>query len=249
LRPCFFWWYAFSTMRKPRFFWLAIFFIPLALAMAINQLTQHSETKVLLVRPPENIQRMTFGYDELLSDLLWIRVIQNFDSCGKDGYVETRDYSKGVKLNDLEPCNYSWVYQMIRAITDLSPEFYTAYYYGGLNLSYLVRDIEGAKEIYNRGIERFPGNVPLLFSAAYHMLAEVKDESAAAVLLLRAAKAGAPSHIMDIATKLFSKEGRRIYAENQLKAFIANLDEDDPFRKKLESRLEALRLEISKERK
>jgi hypothetical protein len=195
----------------------------------------------LLIRPPEKIERLTFGYNEALADLLWIRVLQNFDSCGRDGRAEDRDYKKGVNLTQLPVCNNSWVFQMIDAITNLSPRFFAAYYFGGLNLSYLVNDIEGAEKIYAKGLVAFPNDLRLLFSAAYHMLENVKDKPRAAHLMLQAAQAGAPTYFMEVAARLFDSGGRKKFAIRQLEKFLEEVPPEDKFRAKLEARLKQLR--------
>lgn len=223
--------------------------LALGIAMVLNRNSELSASSTVLIRPPENLLKLSFGYNDVVADSLWLRVIQNFDACGRNGIAETYDYSKGVDLNNIPICNHSWVYHMVNAVTDLSPKFYTPYYYGGMNLSYLVRDIEGAKDIYDKGLKQYPINMPLLFSAAYHYLQEVKDEKSAAALLIKAAKAGAPSHVMDLAARLYSKDGRRLYAQKQLSNFVENLPEDDAFRIRLQERLKIINEEVNQDKK
>lgn len=209
----------------------------------LNYKHPYAPSSTLLVNPPPNLKLLDFGYSEVIADSMWIRVIQNFDACGKNGIAEVYDFTKGVDLAAIPVCDFSWVYQMVNSISDLAPRFYNAYYYGGMNLSYFVNDVKGAARIYEKGLRQFPGDLRLLFSAAYHMLEQVKDEKKASVLLFQAAKAGAPSFFMGLAAKLFSKDGRNAYAQEQLEKYIQDLPEDDAFHERLDERLRLLKEE------
>ena len=71
-------------------------------------------------------------------------------------------------------CNEGWVYHMLDRITDFSPRFLYAYVHGGLLLSIVVDDREGARQIFEKGLKAFPDHYNLNYHAAYHYLAEVK---------------------------------------------------------------------------
>ncbi|MBU0478021.1 hypothetical protein KKC91_05595 [bacterium] len=65
------------------------------------------------------IQRPALGFDNIASDVLWIKTIQ---------------YMAGVKKADVESSDI--IYQMFERVTDLDPLFTTAYTFGGLAISH-----------------------------------------------------------------------------------------------------------------
>lgn len=69
--------------------------------------------------PPRELSHLTFGYQEVIADSLWIRIIQDLGFCDQP-------LSKNVCKNQ------SWLYKMIDAATDVSPNFRKPYELGGL---------------------------------------------------------------------------------------------------------------------
>ena len=65
------------------------------------------------------IQRPVLGFDNIASDVLWVKTIQ---------------YMAGVKKMDVKSANT--IYQMFERVTDLDPLFTTAYTFGGLAVSH-----------------------------------------------------------------------------------------------------------------
>ncbi len=65
------------------------------------------------------IQRPVLGFDNVASDILWIKAIQ---------------YMAGIKKADVKSSNV--IYQMFERVTDLDPLFTTAYTFGGLAVAY-----------------------------------------------------------------------------------------------------------------
>ncbi|MEZ4873057.1 MAG: hypothetical protein R2827_12630 [Bdellovibrionales bacterium] len=176
-----------------------------------------SESKSFLV-PPKEIVYMTFGYENVLADSLWIRVIQDLDVCdpygqhGVEEYLSTwkpqRDLdprfktAENANLDDLimtewKPprCHKGWVYHMLDRITDLSPKYRRVYISGGLHLSIVVDDREGAELLYDKAVKNLPDNWQLAYHAGYHALYETRKFSKAADMFRLAAQHGAPPWI------------------------------------------------------
>ena len=65
------------------------------------------------------IQRPALGFDNIASDVLWIKTIQ---------------YMARVKKMDVKSADI--IYQMFERVTDLDPLFTTAYTFGGLAISH-----------------------------------------------------------------------------------------------------------------
>ncbi len=181
----------------------------------------------LFIAPPKNINRLTFGLKDVITDSLWIRAIQGLDSCDK---------SIGKNLCQ----NESWLYKMIDAITELSPEFRIPYAAGSLALTILISDIDGATKIFEKAAKAFPKDWPMLYRAAYHYLYEVKDKKRAAELLVQAGKSGAPNWVFSLAGRLYSDDGELQLAENLLAEMKAT-DQDERIIKRLEEKIESVK--------
>lgn len=166
-----------------------------------------------LIPPPPQIERFAFGYQEIIADMLWIRALQDFDYCDSE-------IAKNVCRNN------SWLYLMLDAITNLSPNFRIPYAAGSLALTVIITDVDGATKIFEKGIKAFPTDWPMLYRAAYHYLYEVGDKSRAAELLILAGKNGAPPWVFSLAGRLYDDSGKRELAEKLLEQMIA--DKHDP---------------------
>lgn len=166
-----------------------------------------------LIPPPPQLERFAFGYQEVIADTLWIRALQDFDYC--DSKI-----AKNVCRNN------SWLYLMLDAITNLSPNFRIPYAAGSLALTVVISDIEGATKIFEKGVQKFPNDWPLLYRAAYHFLYEVNDKKRAAELLIQAGKNGAPSWVFSLASRLYSDSGKVDLAKALLEQMIR--EKQDP---------------------
>ena len=148
------------------------------------------------VAPPRGLEHFHFGFRYAMADLFWIRALQDFDFCEE-------------KLDSQICRGRGWLYQTLDVVTTLDSQFRTAYSAGGLALSVLVSDIEGASKIFDRAVVAFPDDWILLYKAAYHALYEEKDTLKAAGLMERAARRGAPDWVFSLAGRLYSDSGRR----------------------------------------
>ena len=120
---------------------------------------------------------------------------------------------------EFKVCKNSWAYQMLNAITRLSPRFYVAYSIGGVTLSILVEDPIGAKIIFDRGLENFPEDWRLLYRNAYHSLFEFFDFERASELLKKAGDHGAPLWVYSLSSRLKTKKGQKELALSVLNNF------------------------------
>lgn len=98
------------------------------------------------------------GQKRFISSLYWISTIIESD----------HDHYKGKDLN-------SWMFLRFRTISILEPKFYETYNFGGLYLSIIKDDLEGASYLYNKGIEIYPSDINLLKNASFHFYFEVQD--------------------------------------------------------------------------
>jgi hypothetical protein len=158
-----------------------------------------------LIPPPQGIKHFTFGFDEVMSDTLWLRLLQDFSVCenAKDGVAHTEGRTSTEPM-----CKQSWVFQMLNAITDLAPRWRLPYATGAIMLSVVVDDREGASRIFEKGLVQFPNDYSLNYRAAYHFLWEEKAPEKAAKYLLKAAQGGGPSWMYALAGKIYSEAGQ-----------------------------------------
>lgn len=205
---------------------LGIFaFVAVAITSQMNG--GYDMTQKQFIAPPPMIERMTFGYGEVMADLLWIRAVQDFDYC---------DQQVGENV-----CrNNSWLYLMLDAITTLSPKFRVPYAAGALALTVIITDIDGATKIFDKGVKAFPNDWPILYRAAYHYMYEVKDNKRAAELLIQAGKNGAPPWVFTLAGRLYSDAGNLELAESVLQDMI-NTEQDPVLIKRLQDKIQSMK--------
>lgn len=179
--------------------------VPIIIAVAGLSITRLDIEKIEvskqreLLSPPKDLQYFTFGYRHLFADLLWIRSLQDFNYC-----------EKLIKTNFCQ--GQGWLYHMLDLITDLSPHFRMAYSAGGVALTIIVSDIEGASKFFDKAVERFPNDWQILYKAAYHANFEEKNRLKAGHLVERAARNGGPFWIWSLAANLYTEGGERTLA-------------------------------------
>ena len=154
--------------------------------------------------PPKGIVHLTFGYNEPMADIMWIRSIQDFDYCEQ-------------KIDKMNCRDNSWLYKIIDVVTDLSPKFRIAHSMGPVALSIIISDIPGASKIFDKATERFSKDWVILGRAAYHALYEEDDRSKAARLLKQAAENGGPYWYYSLAGRMFAEGGEMELGEALLK--------------------------------
>ena len=81
-------------------------------------------------------------------------------------------------------------------------------------LSVMVSDISGASKVFDRAVQEFPNDWPILYRASYHALLEEKNKSKAAGLLIKTAQNGGPPWAYDLAGRLYSESGQVELAES-----------------------------------
>ncbi len=189
-----------SYKRLPSFF---VFFLAIALVGISSEkpFSDFRRERGLRLAPPEGLEHFSVGFREVLADSFWIRVIQDFDYC---------DEPAGGKS-----CRgKGWVYQVIRAMADFSPHFRDGIYTGALMLTVVVNDIPGASHIFDRAVELFPKDWPVLYGASYQAMVEEKNKPKAARLLQAAAENGAPTWLYALATKMYVEGGEKAMAQS-----------------------------------
>ncbi len=196
------------------------------------------EVKNVVIFPPSGIEHFALGFNEVLSDIFWIRVVQNLDYCERGDNGQRASFREEDSMQSL--CHRGWVFQMLDTITDLSPRFRLPYIAGGTTLSVLVDDREGARLIFDKGLKRFPEDWGLAYRAAYHYLYELKDSRRAADLLLLAYRNGGPEWLPLLVSRLYSKTGQKILGVTILQDLLRRKGLSERVKKRAEKKLKTL---------
>lgn len=193
-----------------------------------NALTAENK---FLAPPPEHLEYFHFGFRESMADSLWLRWIQDNDSCQTylapaRPLIAVREDADDVLITNPRNkiCDQSWGFKMLDAITRLAPKFLMPYIAGAITLSVVVEDYEGATVIFERGLVQYPNDWSLLYRAAYHFLYDRKDLPRAASLLQRSVDNGAPSWINSLASRLYTRVGQVELGLESLMAYRKTLD-------------------------
>jgi len=182
---------------------LAIAGLPALVLIIISNLNFNGDlTKAnnLYMTPPQGIEHFTLGFNGIMADSMWIRVLQDFDYCEN-------------KVGRLLCEGQGWVYHLINSISYIDPHFRIPLFTGGLVLTVVVNDKEGASKIFDRAVELYPNDWPILYEAGYQALFIEKNKPKAAQLLERAGNAGAPKWVYALSAKMYTLAGEREYAE------------------------------------
>lgn len=100
----------------------------------------------------------SLGQKRMISSFLWVITLLESDL-------------KHYKKKDLN----SWMYLRFSTISKIDPSFYENYLFGGQYLSVIKDDLQGAKEIYEKGLKSFPEDFWLNYHAAFHYYFELHD--------------------------------------------------------------------------
>lgn len=207
---------------------LALFFY----GMIVSSVQTRYEKPIVepKIYPLKEQKRFSLGFNDIMADLYWLRVIQNIDYCENANYGR-KSSNPGLGMDEIlsanlrnSRCHKGWVYQMLNLVTDLAPKFRKVYRVGGELLSVAVDDREGARLIFDKGIKQFPAYWELLYSASYHYLFEYQNPEKAADLLIQAAENGGPFWFRQMAGTLYTKAGRFVMAEVTLRSYVENYE-------------------------
>ena len=196
------------------------------------------EKKPLYFAPPNVLQHFSLGYRDFLSNILWLRFMQDSDFCSfKQGIPK---YGRGPK----KYCEFGWSYKMVDAITELAPQFKSPYTFSALVLSIFTGDTKGAERILQKGLKQFPEDWRINFYAAYLYAKEIKKPELAALYAYRAAQNGGPFWLYSLAAKQYGEADYSILGESILKNLLKK-----PFpehqKKALKEELEGFRHQYS----
>lgn len=170
---------------------------------------------------------IAIGNKRLISNLLWIQTLLESD---QDKY-QPRDFS-------------NWMYLRFKNISELEPKFYENYLWGGMYLSIIKDDIEGAADIYERGLKYYPNDYRLNFNAGFNYYFEMGDFKSGLSKLEKIENLNeTPSAIKFIINKLRFSQSHDYESALKFLEFSYNNTKDDVLRKKLYGDIYALKAE------
>lgn len=172
----------------------------------------------MLLYPKDLVRHFHFGYNEVVSDLQWVRLLQDFDLC-EQALLKPGEPRTGHDRRTAD-CVKGWVYWMLDSITTLAPRNRLPYDAGATVLMVIVDDIEGARLIFEKGLEQFPNDWILNYRLAYLYFKEIGDNAKAAKHFQIAGDNGAPEWVMSLSARLYSEKGRLEFAKSMLVEFL-----------------------------
>ncbi len=220
---------------------LRVSFLFFVLSAAFYLRREDYKTSELRVYPNPVAKYFTFGYEYAVADAIWIKVLLNLDYCESN---LSPTYNAGLNLKEIlsenlskSRCHMGWLYQWMNLASDLDPKFRAIYSSGATSLSILVDDREGARQLFNKGLKRFPKDWVLNYRAAYHYLYEMQEAERAAELMMVSYKNGGPDFLPALAAQLYSGVGKAEFAKVFLQEFIEENPDSihiDQIRKRLQ---------------
>ncbi|MFP5385493.1 MAG: tetratricopeptide repeat protein [Bacteriovoracia bacterium] len=128
----------------------------------------------------------SLGNKRLFSSFIWVQTLLESDL----------EKYKGKDLN-------SWMYLRFKTIASLDPRFYENYLFGGMFLSIVKDDLEGAADIFESGLKYYPRDYKLNYNAGFNYYFEMGDfEKGLEKLQLIENHPDAPEPLASIVSKL-----------------------------------------------
>src|SRR5581483_3943749 len=170
----------------------------------------------------EYLKVAALGYDQLLADLLWLRVIQ---------IVGERTVNNTA---------YEWVYHALDVVTTLDPKFAYAYEMGGVTLCTLANQPEKADALLSKGVKENPEVWQLPFYLGFNEFFYLNDYKSAAEHMTQAAKIpGRPDFVPKLASRLLVQGGEPLTAVEFLERTVAQT-RDEKVKEALRHRMEEI---------
>jgi len=142
----------------------------------------------------ENLKIVSLGYDQLVSSLLWLKIIN----------------VTGTK--DLPPAGYEWLYQALDRVTTLDPKYEYAYQFAAINMTILGKQPTKGNRLLYKGLKENPQTWYIPFYIGFTEYYYFGNYPSAAENMARAASIpGRPEFLPGLAAGLFmeAKESSR----------------------------------------
>src|SRR5512146_554046 len=185
----------------------------------LDRLRGDSLQEVLWVPSAKVLKRLSLGYDGLLADIYWTRVVQYFGG---------KHYTRAMQYKLLAP--------LLDITTELDPHLLVAYQFGSVFLAQAPPEGAGepdkAVALVERGIRRNPEDWKLYYNLGFIHYSERRDAAAAAQSFERGSQVpGAPPALKVLAAAMEQGAGNtkvarflweKIYESTEDKMIRAN---------------------------
>lgn len=166
---------------------------------------ESDRTRVLYVRSPAAMKRLTFGFQAVAADVYWIRALQHY---GGDR-LRKRPQSTGRK--------YELLYPLLDIATSLDPYFNIAYRFGAIFLGEPFPGGAGrpdlAVALLRKGISAMPSKWQYYHDIAFVYYWRVRDYKSAAQWFQRAAEQpNAPNWLPSVSASMLTRTQDRATA-------------------------------------
>lgn len=215
------------TTRNYQTLVIAILFF--LMAIFIHSQRQKPEIKVSKQDSAYNVNStflrlVSAGNKRVFSNILWIQTLMESD---QEKYKK-KDFA-------------DWMYLRFLSISTLDPLFYENYLYGGMYLSVIKDDLEGAAKIFDLGLEKYPEDYRLIYYAGFNYFYELGDYKKGHELLKRIENhPKAPDVLKFIVTKLQFELTKDYDLTISLLKAKWDMAVDETIRKKIEADLYAV---------
>jgi tetratricopeptide (TPR) repeat protein len=214
---------------------LLIICASISFIIAVNFHTNYKRPEIIVSKQASAVnintiflRLLSFGNKRLIADTLWIQTLLESDL----------EFYKGDPFNN-------WMYLRFSSIAELDPKFYENYLWGGQYLSIIKDDLEGAADIMNRGLAKFPDDYRLNFNQGFNYYFEMENIEKAIPYLERVENhPSAPRFITSLLIKLKHESGADPLLTIAIIKEAYDKTEDQTLKNKLAKDLYALKAEI-----
>ena len=209
---------------RPGFMWALV---PILVAMTVVLIFKIEEQRPASARAEElsylpsgsYLRIAALGYDQLVADLLWLKVVQH--------------YGDGTETSE----GFRWAYHAVDVLTDVDPSFAFAYQATGVMLTVWGHLPHESAAILAKGVRNNPGVWELPFFLAYDYYYELhQPKLAAEYLRMAAALPNAPEYLPNLAARMTVESGESDAALEFLRR-IHQQTRDHTLRQALETRM------------
>ncbi len=188
-----------------------IFFVAALFLNPIHSL----KNSVKILPPPDGVEYIHFGFQQIFADSLWLNYIQNNWTCSK------------YKDPEGKKCPYRWGYKVLKSAITLDPKYQVIGKHGATKLTIIQDDHLGAEELFLNGLKYYPDDWVMNYRLAYLYNEEIKDEEKAAKYFEIAANNGAPYWTKSLASRLYSKAGKKQLSFTVLKQMYDEMEDEE----------------------
>ncbi len=173
----------------------------------------------------EVLKFVSLGYQNLVADLIWLRIIQVFGD-----RTVTED-------------GYNWIYHALDAVTTLDPKFVQAYLAGSMTLTVMADHVEQSNRILEKGIAANLEEWRIPFTLGFNYFNFLRDyRHAAKYIEMAAAMPGRPDWLPLLAARLHVQADAPQLALEFL-ARVYDDTTDESLKAKLEIRIKEVMIE------